>query len=210
MNQQPKKPYKLKRIDDRSAEALANAIIAQAVKDYCNARMDYQDPTYRTGKFNEDYGTFFRSSWFEELSQGLDGESIIRKLDKKSDEFIKTSDSLQPVFWQSQEEAESCSFTCPFCGGKVMVTYQQWVRVRNKGRPGRNNGFSIVERFVRHGCDYCGTRRKVFWQHRNVWREEWENWLIRRRYLLCSAATAASEQPRQTATSAKTATIDTA
>ena len=191
-------PKKLVRLDDHSAEALANAIIAQAVKDYCAAKLNDQDdveaPYYDKARATMDFGAFFRTPWFEELSGGLDGESILKRLDRKTELFRKETDCHQPVFWGDKKEAASCTFTCPFCGGTVNLTYQLYHRVRYKGH--NNDGFMLVSRNLFYSCGYCGVRRKIPFVHRNVWREEWENWLTRRKFLLCSAETAATAQSR--------------
>lgn len=54
---------------------LALAIIEQACKDYVNAKI------YNNHKELENIKKFFRSNWFRDLSVGIDGEILIKKLD---------------------------------------------------------------------------------------------------------------------------------
>lgn len=68
---------------DECYENLANAIVVQAVKDYRSARrMQNIDPHSARGKIGN-LRKFFRSDWFSVLT-GIDGEYLIRKLDKEA------------------------------------------------------------------------------------------------------------------------------
>ena len=62
-------------------EALRNAIVLQAVKDWRLAvRKLKKRPRYDPAKqMRDDCERFFRSGWFEELT-GMDGSAILRKL----------------------------------------------------------------------------------------------------------------------------------
>ena len=63
---------------DECYENLANAIVVQAVKDYRAAK--------RTGNSGQiaSIRRFFRSDWFGTLTD-IDGEYLIRKLDKEAE-----------------------------------------------------------------------------------------------------------------------------
>lgn len=63
---------------------LCLAIIQQACKDYVNAKI------YGNNKELENIKKFFRSNWFIDLSVGLDGETLIKKLDSidKIDKYM--------------------------------------------------------------------------------------------------------------------------
>lgn len=62
-------------------EALRNAIVLQAVKDWQSAaRKLKKRPRYDPARqMRDDCERFFRSDWFEELT-GMDGSAILRKL----------------------------------------------------------------------------------------------------------------------------------
>ena len=65
-------------------EALANAIILQAVKDYRAARekVRYHLKNKEAKLIVEDCERFFRSDWFTSLTS-LDGEALLRKLQEE-------------------------------------------------------------------------------------------------------------------------------
>lgn len=62
-------------------EALRNAIVLQAVRDWQSAvRKLKKRPRYDPAKqMRDECESFFRSDWFEELT-GMDGSAILRKL----------------------------------------------------------------------------------------------------------------------------------
>ena len=62
-------------------EALRNAIVLQAVRDWQSAvRKLKKRPRYAPAKqMRDECERFFRSDWFEELT-GMDGSAILRKL----------------------------------------------------------------------------------------------------------------------------------
>ena len=120
-------------MDDSAVEPLCNAIIAQAVKDY-TSNDSYKD--------RNDSLVFFKSNWFEFLSNGMDGEEIVNKLDKKMKLFQERCEEHKPEHWKDAKEAAQCEFSCPFCKGTVRI---QW----NRGTAGHT---------YFHQCDFCGVK----------------------------------------------------
>ena len=116
-----------------SVERLSNAIIAQAIKDY-------------TTEPDENVGCriFFQSDWFEALSNGMDGNAILARLDKKMKEFQRLCEETEPTVWKDKEKADECIFSCPFCGSKVKVIWS-----------GRSTW-----RYTRQ-CEGCGVHRML-------------------------------------------------
>lgn len=72
--------------DTTNYENLANAIILQAVKDYCVALKSLKaNPRNRTAMTDKDeVGRFFRSGWFTVLTS-VDGEMLLRSLQMEVD-----------------------------------------------------------------------------------------------------------------------------
>lgn len=125
-------------MDNDSVEHVCNAIIGQAIKDYTI------DPNSAAGG---DAKVFFKSGWFEFLSGGLDGESILDNLDMKLKRFQELCRQNRPKVWRDTKEANQCIFSCPFCKGRVKIV---WGRDSMKGF----NSKSYV-----HQCEVCGVRQ---------------------------------------------------
>ena len=106
-----------------AANHLAGAIIKQAVTDYMEALI--QNDVVMMSECER----FFRGSyrgWFDWLSNGLDGEEIIKIVRKKIALFIKACDEHQPEKYGDEKAAEKAAFTCPCCNSKntkVKITF---------------------------------------------------------------------------------------
>lgn len=77
----------IKQIHDGGVENLRVAIVETACHDYLRAKTK----KYFTHKKNEDMDEllrFFRSDWYRELMPKIDGEFLIKQLDKKFEEDI--------------------------------------------------------------------------------------------------------------------------
>lgn len=134
---------KLVHINDEAMIPLCNAIIAQAVKDYTT------DPESYNGL---DAKRFFESEWFYQISDGMDGEAITARLDRKMLDFQELCENHKPQFWKDTEEAYKCQFRCPFCGGLVKI---QW-NGGHSNYTGRKTGGIMT---YTHQCDSCGVRQ---------------------------------------------------
>lgn len=124
-------------IYDESLRPLCNAIIAQAIKDYTN------EPDSHVGA---DAKTFMKSDWFFQLSDGLDGDAVLARLDRKMKEFQELCKQHVPKVWKDSKEAHECQFSCPFCNGKVKIVWND-----------RKNA-KMCKSYC-HQCEGCGVRQ---------------------------------------------------
>ena len=131
---------RLVHMDDESVEHVCNAIIGQAIKDYTT------DPNTKAGG---DARLFFLSEWFYQLSDGVEGEAILARLDRKLKEFQALCHKNRPGIWRDTKEANKCIFSCPFCGGKVKIVW------------GRDSLKGFNARTYVHQCEICGVRQTM-------------------------------------------------
>lgn len=73
---------------------LVEGIVLQAVKDY---RLALRDP-YRKAAMIADCEDFFRSQWFAVLTDGMDGEALIRRIRCMQPKLSKRGMLVQPHF----------------------------------------------------------------------------------------------------------------
>ena len=107
-------------INEDGAIRLSRAIIGQAVKDYTTALAKHDKSQIIIIE------KFLRSGFFDLLSDGMDGDSIIIRCRRLMAEFEKQCQQHEPAEWKNEDEAAKCAFRCPFCGGKVSAHY--WTR----------------------------------------------------------------------------------
>lgn len=131
-----------------SVDRLCKAIIGQAIKDYTTEPEAY---------WGADANAFFKSDWFEIVSNGMDGEAIVSRLNQKIKEFQELCGKNRPKVWKDAKEAAKCEFCCPFCGGKVKI---QW------------NGKGMFNRKYTFQCESCGIRQTFYYQGSDVSGEE--------------------------------------
>ena len=131
---------RLVHMDTDSVEHVCNAIIGQAIKDYTS------DPNSAAGG---NARIFFRSGWFVQISNGLDGEAVLEKIDRKLMEFQNLCRKNKPKVWRDTKEANKCIFSCPFCGGKVKIVW------------GRDSLKGFNAKSYTHQCEVCGVRQSV-------------------------------------------------
>lgn len=113
---------KYKYLDNKVARAMAGAIIKNAVNDYMDALI--QDDAALLA----DCESFFKSNdgWFDWLSNGLNGEEIMRIVRKKIETLIKACECHQPEKYGDKKAAKEASFTCPCCGSTpVTISYDR-------------------------------------------------------------------------------------
>ena len=131
---------KKRRMTDSGAQALANAIVLQAVEDYINALI--QDDELKKSEvksFLDD-----RNQWFYWLSNGMDGKIVMRMAENRVRKFINACLQHQPEYG-NEEEAEEAAFQCPCCRGKV--------EIRFGGKPqGRGKAITRYYNYLCEGC----------------------------------------------------------
>ena len=125
-------------MDTESVEHLCNAIIGQAIKDYT------ADPNSAHGG---NARVFFLSDWFIQASNGLDGEAVLGKIDRKLRDFQELCRKNKPKVWRDTKEVNQCIFTCPFCGGRVKIVW------------GKDSLKGFNARSYTHQCEVCGVRQ---------------------------------------------------
>ena len=130
-------------IYDEALKPLCNAIMAQAIKDYTT------DPDSKEGR---EAKSFILSEWFFQLSDGMDGQAILNKLDRKMKEFQELCGKHVPKIWKDTKEAAACQFSCPFCNNKVKI---QW----NGGHSNYNGNKRGGILTYTHQCEGCGVRQ---------------------------------------------------
>lgn len=77
-----------------NVELLANAIVEQACKDYCNVRIKCLERANSKMTIREEERInscirFFNGDWFKELCPNIDGEKLMQMLDRKAKEDLK-------------------------------------------------------------------------------------------------------------------------
>lgn len=133
-------------IDDKSAKDLSAAIVTQAVTDYMDALIRDDDTLIR------DCELFFRGKdgWFSWLSDGMNGDIVVERVNRKAKEFVKACLQCLPKYGD-EEAAEKAAFRCPCCGGTVKIHFG--------GNPiGRGRMFT---EYYNYNCDTCTAMMRI-------------------------------------------------
>lgn len=88
----------IRKLDDEGVALLAEAVVAQAAKDYLKAKKDlfnvnplFQERIKRLQWKLESAVKFFRSKWYRTLC-GVDADYLLKKLDEEFEEWVNSSD----------------------------------------------------------------------------------------------------------------------
>lgn len=112
-------------MNEASVVPLANAIVANAARDYMSAVV--QDDA----RYILENERFFDSDWCDFLCGEIDSHNLAMNIKKKVRQYARKMDEHQPQQWYSPKdnseeakaEKDKCSFTCPICRGKVEIYF---------------------------------------------------------------------------------------
>ena len=89
----------IRKLDDEGVALLAEAVVAQAAKDYLKAKKDlfnanplFQETVKRLQWKLDSAVKFFRSKWYRTLCS-IDADYLLKKLDEEFEEWVNTPDA---------------------------------------------------------------------------------------------------------------------